>query len=220
MPRKKRNRSRRPPRRLREEIVLLFCTLLIFIFGGILVGPTLLADPQKEFENVYIYQRMVNTSNISELLAQKNINLGESAKIKALLRDSLPAGNYLRSFDITLNKLTVVYDLTENSGNTQESYDEFWTTDNTEQIIMYNTAALFVLVRNLEVVEIDVNGYNFPTCIFTAEQAASIFNLETLSQINTSVEWQQELIMNGVYDAETRAAFFEIYPLLRPNDAI
>ena len=220
MPRKKRNRPRKPPRRLREEIVLLFCLLLILFCGSILVGPTLLTNPQKEIENVYIYQRMVNTSNISELLAQKNINLGESAKIKALLRDSLPAGNYLKSFDITLNKLTITYDLTEASGSTQESYDEFWTADNTERIIMYNTAALFVLVRNLEVVEINVTGYNFPTCIFTAEQAAQIFKLETLSQINTSVEWQQSLILQGVYDADTRAAFFEVYPLERPSGAI
>lgn len=61
----------RPPRRLRQEIVLLFCTLLIFIFGVILVGPTILTNPQKEIENLYIYQRMVNTNNISELLDQR-----------------------------------------------------------------------------------------------------------------------------------------------------
>ena len=145
----------------------MLCTALIFILGGILVGPTLLSNPQKEFENMYVYQRMVNTSNISELLDQKNINLGESAKI-----------------------------------------------------IMYNTAALFVLVRNLEIVEINVKGYSFPTCIFTAEQAADVFNLETLSQISTAVEWQQELIVNGVYDSETRAAFFAIYPLTRPAGPI
>ncbi|MCX4265258.1 MAG: hypothetical protein OSJ64_00330, partial [Firmicutes bacterium] len=59
---------RKPPRRLRQEIVLMLCTALIFILGGILVGPTLLSNPQKEIENMYIYQRMVNTSNISELL--------------------------------------------------------------------------------------------------------------------------------------------------------
>lgn len=210
----------RPPRRLRQEIVLLFCTLLIFIFGLILVGPTILTNPQKEIENLYIYQRMVNTSNISELLDQKGINLGESAKIKALLKDSLPAGLFLSSFDITLNKLTITYDLTEQSDRTQQSYDEFWTADNTEQIIMYNTAALFVLVRNLEIVEINVAGYTYPTCIFTAEQAAEIFNLETLSQINTAVDWQQELIINGVYDEDTRAAFFEVYPLTRPAGPI
>ena len=122
---------RKPPRRLRQEIVLMLCTALIFILGGILVGPTLLSNPQKEIENMYIYQRMVNTSNISELLDQKNINLGESAKIKSLLRDSLPAGIFLSSFDITLNKLTITYDLTEVSGSTQESYDEFWTADQT-----------------------------------------------------------------------------------------
>lgn len=215
-----RRRPKRPPRRLRQEIVLLFCTMLIFIFGGILVGPTLLTNPQKQIENMYIYQRMVNTSNISELLEQKNINLGESAKIKALLRDSLPAGLFLSSFDITLNKLTITYDMTELSGSDQQSYDEFWTADNTEQIIMYNTAALFVLVRNLEIVEINVKGYTFPTCIFTAEQAADIFKVDNLSQINTAVEWQQALIINGVYNSDTRAAFFEVFPLTRPASPI
>ena len=209
MPRKNRvsalrKSPKKPPRRLRQEIVLLFCTILIFVFGGILVGPTLLANPQKEFENLYIYQRMVNTSNIGELLEQKNINLGESAKIKALLRDSLPAGLFLSSFDITLNKLTITYDLTEISGSDQQGYDEFWTADNTEQIIMYNTAALFVLVRNLEIVEINVKGYTFPTCIYTAEQAADIFNMDNLAQINTAVEWQQEIIINP-----TRRQFYE-----------
>jgi len=194
--------------------------MLIFIFGGILVGPTLLTNPQKQIENMYIYQRMVNTSNISELLEQKNINLGESAKIKALLRDSLPAGLFLSSFDITLNKLTITYDMTELSGSDQQSYDEFWTADNTEQIIMYNTAALFVLVRNLEIVEINVKGYTFPTCIFTAEQAADIFKVDNLSQINTAVEWQQALIINGVYNSDTRAAFFEVFPLTRPASPI
>lgn len=207
-------------RKLRQEVVLAFCTGLVFIFGAILVGPTLFVDPQQQIEDQNIYQKMVNSDNISELLAQKDINLGESAKIRSLLRDSLPAGLFLSTFDITLNKLTVTYGLTERSGASQESYDEFWTLDNTQQIVMYNTAALFVLVRNLEIVEINVEGYNFPSCIVTADQAAGVFNLEAMNQISTAEEWQRELITYGVYNEGTRAAFFALYPLERPNEAI
>lgn len=207
-------------RKLRQEVVLVFCTGLVFIFGAILVGPTLFVDPQQQIEDQNIYQKMVNSDNISELLAQKDINLGESAKIRSLLRDSLPAGLFLSTFDITLNKLTVTYGLTERSGASQESYDEFWTLDNTQQIVMYNTAALFVLVRNLEIVEINVEGYNFPSCIVTADQAAGVFNLEAMNQISTAEEWQRELITYGVYNEGTRASFFALYPLERPNEAI
>lgn len=207
-------------RKLRQEVVLAFCTGLVFIFGAILVGPTLFVDPQQQIEDQNIYQKMVNSDNISELLAQKDINLGESAKIRSLLRDSLPAGLFLSTFDITLNKLTVTYGLTERSGASQESYDEFWTLDNTQQIVMYNTAALFVLVRNLEIVEINVEGYNFPSCIVTADQAAGVFNLEAMNQISTAEEWQRELITYGVYNEGTRASFFALYPLERPNEPI
>ena len=38
---------RKPPRRLRQEIVLMLCTALILIIGVILVGPTLLYNQQK-----------------------------------------------------------------------------------------------------------------------------------------------------------------------------
>lgn len=210
----------RKRRKLRQEVVLVFCTGLVFVFGAILVGPTLFVDPQQQIEDQNIYQKMVNSDNISELIAQKEINLGESAKIRSLLRDSLPAGLFLSTFDITLNKLTVTYGLTERSGATQQSYDDFWTMDNTQQIIMYNTAALFVLVRNLEIVEINVEGYNFPSCIITADQAAGVFNLETMNQISSAAEWQRELITYGVYNEDTRAAFFELYPLQRPTDPI
>lgn len=210
----------RKRRKLRQEVVLLFCTGLVFVFGAVLVGPTLFVDPQQEIEDQNIYQKMVNSDNISELIAQKEINLGESAKIRSLLRDSLPAGLFLNTFDITLNKLTVTYGLTERSGATQQSYDDFWTLDNTQQIIMYNAAALFVLVRNLEIVEINVEGYNFPSYIVTADQAAGVFNLEAMSQISSAAEWQRELITYGVYSEDARTAFFELYPLRRPNETV
>lgn len=210
----------RKRRKLRQEVVLLFCTGLVLVFGAILVGPTLFVNPQQEIEDQNIHQKMVNSDNINELIAQKEINLGESAKIRSLLRDSLPAGLFLSTFDITLNKLTVTYGLTERSGATQQSYDDFWTMDNTQQIIMYNTAALFVLVRNLEIVEINVEGYNFPSCIITADQAAGVFNLEAMSQISSAAEWQRELITYGVYNEDARAAFFELYPLRRPNETV
>ncbi len=199
-------------RRLRQEVVLIFCTLLVIVFGVILVAPTYLRDPQEDMQHEQLHQKMVSEENIGDLLAQKDINIGESTKIRALLRDTLPAGLFLSTFDITLDKLTVKYALTERSGSTEDTYAAFWTEDNCQQIVMYNTGALFTLVRNLEIIEIDVDGYAYPSCIITREEADDLFG-QTLADIADATAWQSVLIDNGVYDEESRAAFFAAHPL-------
>ncbi|HIU10245.1 MAG TPA: hypothetical protein IAB00_03225 [Candidatus Avidehalobacter gallistercoris] len=206
-------------RKLRQEVVLAFCTLLVIVCGVILVAPTYINDPQDNMQNNEIRQKMVNEDNIGELLDQKNINIGESTKIRSLLRDKLPAGLFLSTFDITLDKLTVKYALTERSEKTPEDYAAFWTEDNCQQIVMYNTAALFVLVRNLEIIEIDVEGYAYPSCIITRAEADALFE-EALADIADAESWQSVLIDNGVYDDESREAFFAAHPLERTATAM
>lgn len=205
-------------RKLRQEVVLVFCTLLVIICGVILVAPTYMNDPQGDMQDNEIRQKMVSEENIDELLGQKNINIGESTKIRSLLRDKLPAGLFLSTFDITLDKLTVKYALTERSEKTAEDYAAFWTEDNCQQIVMYNTAALFVLVRNLEIIEIDVEGYAYPSCIITRAEADALFG-QTLADIADAASWQSVLIDNGVYNDDSRAAFFTAHPLERTTAA-
>jgi hypothetical protein len=200
-------------RKLRPEILLIFCTLLVLIFGVILVVPNMLDQANNEIVDAELHEKMISEDNISDLLAQKNINIGESAKIRSLLRDSLPAGIFLNTFDITLDKLTIKYTLTERSESTQEEYDDFWKEDNAKQIIMYNTTALFVLVRNLDVIEIDISGYEFPTCIVTRSEVEEIFNIGSLTGIGNAADWQSVLIDNGVYNDELMDAFFEQHEL-------
>lgn len=205
-------------RRLRQEVVLIFCTLIVIICGVILVGPTIGKNPQDIIQDEEIRQKMVDETNISELLTNKDINIGESTKIRSLLRDKLPAGLFFNTYDITLNKLTVNYANTERSGNTDEDYAAFWTEDNCQQIVMYNTAALFVLIRNLDIIEINIDGYKLPTCIITREEAGNIFGT-ALGDIATAEDWQQTLISGGVYDEQRREAFFAAHSISRNNDA-
>lgn len=208
----------RKRRRLRQEVVLIFCTLVVIICGVILVGPTVWSGGNDQIIDAEVRQKMVDTSNINDLLTSKDINIGESTKIRSLLRDKLPAGLFLSTFDITLDKLTVKYALTERSEATTEEYAAFWAADNCQQIIMYNTGAMFVLVRNLEIIEINVEGYEYPTCIVTREAANSLFG-RTLADVSGAVDWQKTLISGGVYDEEKRAAFFaEREPL--PTDEL
>ena len=206
-------------RKLRQEGLLLICTLLVIICGVILVVPPLFQPQQSEFQDSELYTKMVSEENIDDLLTQKGINIGESTKIRSLLRDKLPAGLFLSTFDITLDKLTVKYALTERSACTEEEYAEFWTEENCRQIVMYNSAALFVLVRNLEIIEINVEGYQYPSCFITRDESTQLFGNRALEDIITTEEWQQLLITDGVYNQDRREEFFTAHPLTPDTDA-
>ena len=199
-------------RRLRQEVVLILCTLVVIICGFILVSPTVW-DVNHNIQTTEIHQKMVSEENITDLLSNKNINIGETTKIRPLLREKLPAGLFLSTYDLTLNKLTVRYSITERSEATAEEYNRFWSDDNCQQIVMYNTGALFVLIRNLDIIEINVDNYDFPTCIITREEADSIFGT-SLSGIYTAEDWQHYLIKGGVYNDTCRKAFFTLHPLI------
>ncbi len=200
----------RKRRRLRQEVVM--CIVLAGCILGIVVCGILLVAPQQNgsrgiMEEVELTQKMVDSDNIQELLSEHGVNIGESARIKSLLRDELPAGIFVSTFDITLNKLTVNYKLTERSGSTEEEYRAFWQTDNAQQIVVYNSGALFALVRNLEIIEINVDGYVYPTSIITRTEAEEYFGVSDLADIDTVEEWQRILIDGGVYDEEGRREF-------------
>lgn len=197
-------------RRLRQEVVM--CIVLAVCILGIVVCGILLVTPQQNsgrgvMEEVELTQKMVDSANIQELLDEQGVNIGESARIKALLRDELPAGIFVNTFDITLNKLTINYKLTERSGSTEEEYQAFWQMDNAQQIVVYNSGALFALVRNLEIIEINVDGYVYPTSIITRAEAEEYFGVADLADIDTVDEWQRILIDGGVYDEEGRREF-------------
>lgn len=206
-------------RRLRQEALLAVCVLLIVLCGVLLVVPPLLEDEGGEIAQAELTQKMVDAENIGELLGEHGVNIGESARIRALLRDMLPAGIFVNTFDITLNKLTVNYALTERSGSSDEEYAAFWQPDNAQQIIMYNTGAIFALVRNVEIVEINVAGYTYPTCILTRDEVEESLGVADMADIDTAEEWQDVLIDGGVYHTDTRRAFFAAHELVQNEPA-
>lgn len=203
----------RKRRRLRQSVVLAVCSLLVVVFGVILVAPSL-QSTETDMVDAELRQKMISEDNVNDLLASKGINIGESVKIRTLLRNTLPAGIFLKTFDITLNKLTVNYQLTEASGCTQEEYEQFWVLENARQIVMYNGGALFALVRNLDIIEINIEGYDYPTCIMTRDVLSAIFGQADLADLETAEDFQTVLLDSGVYDEAAAEAFLAEYPLV------
>lgn len=180
----------------------------VALVGIILVMVLLLVSFFYEEEESAATSKVLRYINIENLISYQGTAVGESDVIRVILREKLPAGEFVDSFDITLNKLTVSYKLTERSGYSQEEFYEYWDMESAEQLVMYNASSLFALIRNLNIVEIDIQGFEQPSFIMTRETAESIYGVGSLLEIDSVENFQLIIVDDGVFDEEKRELFF------------
>ncbi len=174
----------------------------------ILVTVLLFAFVFREEEESIATSKVLRYINIENLISYQGTAVGESDVLRVVLREKLPAGEFVDSFDITLNKLTISYKLTERSGYTQDEFYEYWDLESAQQLVMYNASSLFALVRNLDIVEINIQGYEQPSFIMTRETAESIYGVGSLLEIDSVENFQLIIVDEGVFDEEKREQFF------------
>ena len=151
-------------------------------------------------------------ATIAGLLEFNNTYLGESNRIKELLTEQLPAKEFARSFDITLGRLSISYGFSEDNGLTEENFGEYWQDDTVKQVIFYNSSALFALVKGLESIEYNIEGYPLPTFVITKENMDSFYG-QDLRDVTTVTDWQNVIIKENTDKSARLKEFFRLYPL-------
>lgn len=180
----------------------------VALVGIILVMVLLLVSFFHEEEESIATSKVLRYINIENLISYQGTAVGESDVIRVILREKLPAGEFVDSFDITLNKLTISYKLTERSGYTQDEFYEYWDMESAQQLVMYNASSLFALIRNLDIVEINIQGFKQPSFVMTRETAESIYGVGSLLEIDSVENFQLIIVDDGVFDEEKREQFF------------
>ena len=59
---------------------------------------------------------------ITGLLQYQGTYLGDSTRVKEILKEQLPAKEFVTSYDITLNRLTITYGLPKDTELTEEDF--------------------------------------------------------------------------------------------------
>lgn len=197
--------------------------LVIICLLGCLLGLTACGEEAVEEDNVVIARSALDSDEmIQELLDRSGALIGESNIIKELLGDILPGHISLISYDITLNRLTIEYGPTIEEGETPpadeteehlnpEEFKAYWTLQTTEDIIFYNSSALFALIPNLESVQYLVEGYGLPTFTISRENMENFYGY-ALSDIDSVSLWKTKITDVFLDDLKIEA-FFKEYPL-------
>lgn len=130
---------------------------------------------------------------ITGLLQYQGTYLGDSTRVKEILKEQLPAKEFVTSYDITLNRLTITYGLPKDTELTEEDFTAYWTQEVAEEVIFYNSSALFSLVNNLESIEFNIDGYPLPTYLVT-KTAIDEFYGQDVKTLTTAADWAKVIV--------------------------
>lgn len=181
------------------------------------------SDEAVEEDNAVIARSALDSDEmIQSLLDRSGTLIGESNIIRELVCDILPGNICVISYDITLNRLTVEYGPTEEAeANPEdeeaaerlnpEEFAEYWNLQTTQDIVFYNTSALFALIPNLESVQYLVEGYGLPTFTISRENMENFYGY-SLGEIDGVSVWKTK-ITNVFLDDLKIQEFFKEYPL-------
>jgi len=193
-------------------ILILICVIAVFVLfacdGDDGQTPILPVDDDSEFE-VFVDK----TALAETLVTYRGTMLGDSNVVKRMLREVLPGGDNMYMFDITLNRLTVQYDVTERSGMTAETFKEAWTLNNTQQILLYNTLSLFAVLEQLDSVQFQVLGFELPTLTVSRDAVKGILGFDP-AYVEDADQWLR-LIQGSCDDNITRGTFFANHPIVQ-----
>lgn len=165
---------------LQKTIGLFVGIALVLLLGVVYV----LSNNQKQAEQVDIEQLSIETHNFNKVLAYENEYMGNNSNTINLF-NNLPLSNYRGLVELEPDTFTLVV-------NYSSSGDE--------KTVIYNTTAAFVLIKNLEVIDMRFSDQSF---VITRENVEQWFGADFDSLIDPAVfkeKVQQSLMENTTTD--------------------
>lgn len=151
-------------KQLQKTIGLVVGIALVLLLGVVYV----LSNNQKQVEQEDVEQQSVETHNFKKVLAYENDYMGNNSNITNLF-NNLPLSNYRDLVELELDTFTFVVN---------------YNTSSNEKTVIYNATAAFVLIKNLEIIDMRFSDQSY---VITRENVEQWFGDDFDSLIDPAV---------------------------------
>lgn len=149
---------------MQKTIGLVVGIALVLLIGVFYV----LSNNQKQVEKEDVKQLSVETHNFNKVLAYENDYMGNNSNITNLF-NKLPLSNYKYSVELEPDAFTAAIN---------------YNTSSDDKAVIYNTTAVFVLIKNLEVIDMRFSDRSY---VMTRENVEQWFRDDFESLIDPSI---------------------------------
>ncbi|WP_411748053.1 DUF4825 domain-containing protein [Psychrobacillus psychrotolerans] len=163
---------------MQKTIGLVVGIALVLLIGVFYV----LSNNQKQVEKEDVKQLSVETHNFNKVLAYENDYMGNNSNITNLF-NKLPLSNYKYSVELEPDTFTAAIN---------------YNTSSDEKAVIYNTTAAFVLIKNLEVIDMRFSDQSY---VMTRENVEQWFGDDFERLIDPSIF--KDKVQNALMESTT-----------------
>ncbi|MEJ8553128.1 DUF4825 domain-containing protein [Tepidibacter sp. Z1-5] len=150
--------------------------------------------------------------NIEKLIEYKDSYVGDNSAVGGILYN-LPGNIYVKQFSLQTNTepygIKVDYGLQENSNLKEEDFDKYWNSESVENIFLNNATTLFILVKNVDKVEFELDTPNKQSFTITRKELETFYGKDLREYSRDTSLWEKEVLKGVINSSEKVEEFFK-----------
>lgn len=154
--------------------------------------------------------------NINNVINYKNSYVGNNSAVKNILYN-LPGGLFVKHISLqtrtTPYGIVVDYGLKQGSSLKQEDLNKYFEGDNVKRIFLNNATTLFILVKNVDTVTLNLVSSNNKSFSISRKDLEAFYKRDLRLYAKDTPLWQTEILNKTVNSNVKVQSFFKLHQI-------
>lgn len=155
----------------------------------------------------------VDGLDIDKLLKYKNSYVGDNSKVGGIL-SILPGNMFIKEFSLTNDSIKVDYEYKGQSNMEEEDLQKYFNDENTKKIFLNNITTLFILIKNVENIELNLHTENQLSFNISRKEVEDFYGKDLRKYAEDKLLWEKEVLKNKLASKESIESFFEAHSII------
>jgi len=155
----------------------------------------------------------VDGVDIDKLLKYKNSYVGDNSKVGGIL-SILPGNMFIKEFSLTNDSIKVDYEYKGQSNMEEEDLQKYFNDENTKKIFLNNITTLFILIKNVENIELNLHTENQLSFNISRKEVEDFYGKDLRKYAEDKLLWEKEVLKNKLASKESIESFFEAHSII------
>lgn len=158
--------------------------------------------------------KTINETKVEDLQKYKETLVGNNSAISSIV-NSLPGGSTYKEIELSDQSIKVVYGIkTDRENLNKDELNTYWLNDNNiENNFLYNATAIFILVKNVQKVTLELESEKYYSFSISREELIKELPHSLEEYVKNKKLWEDDILNNLIMKKEKREEFFKKYPV-------
>jgi len=121
---------------------------------------------------------------------------------------------FIKEFSLTNDSIKVDYEYKGQSNMEEEDLQKYFNDENTKKIFLNNITTLFILIKNVENIELNLHTENQLSFNISRKEVEDFYGKDLRKYAEDKLLWEKEVLKNKLASKESIESFFEAHSII------